>query len=102
MLFLSVCCPCRLLPNATAALMQSAVLLDRDPQRSAELVSTLILLAEVAMEQDDLRSAYDFVCMALEVTCDDLRLTNFAGVRAVTAVSPEHWAVAGVAARSGV
>ena len=69
----------RLLPNATAALIQAAVLLDRESLRSPKLVDALILLAEVAMEQDDLRSAYDFACMALEVDCDDLRLTNLAG-----------------------
>ena len=74
---------CRLLPNATAALIQSASLLYRDRLRSAELVDALTLLAEVAVEQDDLRSAYDFVCMALEDNCDNLRLTNLAGTRFV-------------------
>ena len=72
--------PIRRLPsNASAALIRSAVLLDRDPARAPELVEALTLLAEAAVEQDDLRSAYDFVCMALEVHCDDVGLTNLAG-----------------------
>ena len=59
--------------------MHAAALLERNPFRSSERIDALTLLAEIAVEQGDDRSAYGYVADALEANCDDLRLTNLAG-----------------------